>query len=148
MFISEAVAQEREAEGTVWSFSFLTTRWRDCGGIIMEDFMMLQVYGSGRLCPQILSSKIFYVLAPPQVVWLPTHLSGFLYISFHHWMFPCRSQDYGSFPQGPVRALRILLCLCHLFTHLIPQHTSVIQFFILLPAPLESSNSRAHFNSG
>lgn len=27
--MSEAVAQEHEAEGTVWSFSFLTTGWRD-----------------------------------------------------------------------------------------------------------------------
>lgn len=35
VFILEAVAQKREAEGNVWSFSFFTTRWKDCGGIIM-----------------------------------------------------------------------------------------------------------------
>lgn len=113
----------------------------------MEDFMMLQVYGAARLCPQILSSTILCFGSSPSgmvtytLVWLPLYLLSPLDVSLE-------VTDYGSFPQGPVGALRILLCLRHLFTHVIPQHPSVIQFFILLPAPLESSNSHAHFNSG
>ena len=74
VFILEAVAQEHEAEGNVWNFHFFTTRWRDCGGIIMKDYMMLQVCGPVRVCLQIFCSKIFYVLASPQVVWVPTHM--------------------------------------------------------------------------
>lgn len=35
VFLLEAVAWEREAEGNVWSFSFFTTRWQDGGGISM-----------------------------------------------------------------------------------------------------------------
>lgn len=44
-----AVAQEHEAEGNTWSFSFLITRWRDSGGVIVQDYMMLQVCGAVRL---------------------------------------------------------------------------------------------------
>lgn len=92
-------------------------------------------------CPQILSNKIFYVLVPPQVVWLPTYLLGFLYTSFHPWMFTCRSQAVEGFLKDR-SVSRIPICLCQLLPHRVPPHPLfVIQFVIFSP-----SNSHAHFN--
>lgn len=73
----------------------ITTRWRHHGDIIQEH-MMLQVCAPVRLCPLRPSCKIFYVLSP-QVMWLPTHMPGFLYTFFLNWMSIGRSQTIESF---------------------------------------------------
>ena len=90
------MAQEHEAEGTSGALVSITTRRRHHGDIIQE-YMMLQVCAPVRLCPLRLSCKIVYILSPPQVMWLPIHMPGFLYTFFLNWMSIGRSQTLESF---------------------------------------------------
>ena len=57
----------------------------------------LHIYGLVRLCPLILSCKIYYVLAPHQVVYLPTHMPSFLDTFFLNWLPTGRSHTTESF---------------------------------------------------